>query len=901
MTDASAGIIERLHDVLTRAGVSLSPVELVDILWLAMRLPSDSRVGSEDPPDSAVPPRRLDVFTDDSPSAFPGRRTHGAGGEGTDLFGYGGDGVPGTTGNLVNLPDRRALPAGLAIGRAVKRLGRPVNTEGSDEIDDARTVDLIAETGVLDVVLKPKHEKWLDVALVVDDGVSMRVWEETFRELRAVLDRAGAFRRVRAYGLDTRTPGGPVLHSVPFRPGSPRVTPKALCTADRRTAVLVMSDAVGERWHLGDVDPLLMHCAEHCPTAILQPLPRRLWAGIPLRPEPKVLSGRRPGAANTALVVEDPWLPLGLAAPTGIPVPVLEIHPRVLVEWAALVAIGTRTTLPVILAGRHSRRDRNTQGAAAPVRRGGERADLRGRLQGFRRAASPEAFRLVGHLAAIHPLTLGLMRTVQRAVLGRCDPAVLAEVLLGGLLRQHRDPARPALACYDFRPGLRDLLLETVPSSELLATGRLVSEVLRAPASGARTFPALRSDLSGSLRLPPGAGAFAVTATPLMHHFGLVAEEPGPGVGPMAPAEGQPFPGDDTPMTSLTSQDLELSALVAAGDWHGAVSRGEVLLEELVRAHGAETIPVYAGRRDLAEWIGLAGAPQSAARLLRQLRTELEHLLGPDDLRVLGVARLAADWTGTAGRPRQAMQEMATLLETQERLLGPDNLDCLETRRLMSYWTAVAGLAEEAVSRHLELLSRQERLLGPDDLATLNTRANIVSWTGQSGRVLEAREMCERLLRDVERIAPPEHKLRPITEAELAHWTALAGEPATAVVRLEQALPGLYRALGPAHSYPYAVRQRIAHWTGVLGDPETALERMRNLLVDIAAVLPPEHPVFLSCRAEFALWTARTGDTAQARRLLENLLPEVSEIVGSEAPQTLHVKNLLDSLGDRPA
>ncbi|MFD6168203.1 hypothetical protein [Streptomyces coeruleorubidus] len=76
MTDASAGIIERLHDVLTRAGVSLGPAELVDILWLAMRLPSGGRFGSEDPPDSAVPPRRLDVFADDSPSAFPGRRTH---------------------------------------------------------------------------------------------------------------------------------------------------------------------------------------------------------------------------------------------------------------------------------------------------------------------------------------------------------------------------------------------------------------------------------------------------------------------------------------------------------------------------------------------------------------------------------------------------------------------------------------------------------------------------------------------------------------------------------------------------------------------------------------------------------------------------------------------------------
>jgi hypothetical protein len=885
-------MIDTLHDALARAGIFLTPVELAEVLWLAMRLPETGLGPAEEHESDSPAPHMTGSADTATVSPLDGGGFAG----GSDVFGPGGDGVPGTTGHLTRLPAERALPASLAIGRALRQLRRPTPAQGDEQIDDTSTVELIAETGVLDAVFLPKHEQWLDVSLVVDDGLSMRLWQDTASEMRAVLERTSAFRRIRTFGLDTRRPDGPVLRSAPFRPLSPRVDPQSLCSPDGRAAVLVMSDGIGAGWHTGAVQSLIRFYARRCPVAILQPLPRRLWDGTRIATELKVLSSPLPGTANIAFRVDDPWLPPELSEFAGIPVPVVELHPSALAQWARLVADGSRTSLRVTAVSPESSPRYTHDVPSSAV----HSADLRDHLALFRRAASPEAWRLAGHLAAIRPLTLELMRLVQRSVFGRSDPAPLAEVLLGGLMRQSPDPARHTVTHYDYRPGMRDLLLETVPSGDLLKTAEFVTDTLRLPQHATRTFPAVRSDLTGELQLPPGASAFAVTAEPLMTHFGLTARGPNGGHGGGRSVEQDwQRPAADAPLGSLTDHDPELAALVSARDWRGAVSRAELVLEQLAASHGARSLPVFAGRRDLAEWIGLAGAPQSALRLLRELGSELEHVLGSEDLRVLSVAVSAAHWAGVSGRPREAVAQLTAILEAQEQALGPDDLECLSTRRRMSYWTGVIGKPAAALSRHLDLLSREERLLPHNDLIVLNTRANVVSWTGQMGRTEEARELCAQLVSDVESTAPEDHPLRAITASELAHWTAEAGDPVTGLIELKRILPRLYETLGASHSYPYATRQRIAHWTGVLGDPGAALEQMRTLLVDVSAVLTPEHPVFLGNRIEFAQWTAETGNAAEARELLHNLLPEVSEILGPEAPEAKRIKTLLDSLGDR--
>ncbi|MDG4865026.1 BTAD domain-containing putative transcriptional regulator, partial [Streptomyces sp. T-3] len=89
----------------------------------------------------------------------------------------------------------------------------------------------------------------------------------------------------------------------------------------------------------------------------------------------------------------------------------------------------------------------------------------------FRSLASPEAFRLAGHLAVGRP-ELPVMRLVQAALERRPQPQHLAEVILSGVLS-----AGSAAGVYEFRPGVRDVLLGTLPRSARGRTGELLARV----------------------------------------------------------------------------------------------------------------------------------------------------------------------------------------------------------------------------------------------------------------------------------------------------------------------------------------------------------------------------------------------------------------------------------------
>jgi len=65
-------------------------------------------------------------------------------------------------------------------------------------LDVTATVEQIANGGPSTPILRPARERWLDIALVIDDSASMRVWRETVREFGALLARHGSFRDVRA-------------------------------------------------------------------------------------------------------------------------------------------------------------------------------------------------------------------------------------------------------------------------------------------------------------------------------------------------------------------------------------------------------------------------------------------------------------------------------------------------------------------------------------------------------------------------------------------------------------------------------------------------------------------------------------------------------------------------------
>ncbi|MEU2060608.1 SAV_2336 N-terminal domain-related protein [Streptomyces sp. NPDC013455] len=559
MTVAGGG--ERLAEVLrvlAACGHDLDADQVLDVLWLARRLPADAaapllREPSPPParpapepapePDRAVPqhpapePDDPDLPDLTAPSLYAAaRQTAVAEVRVAPAAPEPRRAMP------VRVPEDKALADELELGRALRPLRRRLDSRHRTEIDEERTAAQLAETNLPDVVERPVRERWLNLALLVDDGLSMLLWHRLGAELRTLLERLGAFAVTRVFGLDTRGAREPCLRARPFRPESGALPLSTVSDPSGRTLVLVVSDGMGAAWRSGALHRLLAEWAARGPVAVLQTLPPDMWEASGIDAERWQCTTRRIGGANAAWEVGDPVLPPELSAFDGVPVPVLEPTPASLRDWARLLASpGTTVELPLL-----ARPD--PYGSVAAAR------DLTS-AQHFRDAATPEAYRLAAHLAAVSPLSVPVMRLVRSAVPWPATTSHLAEVFLGGLVRPHPAPVPGPLPAkhrvFDFTEESKAVLLDSVPQAELLLTSRRIGRHLEELAGNSPDFPAWLAHPDGSAQLPGSHQPFTSVERRLLARFGMSFDRV-PGLPrtepdrPAAPADGwEPLTGAD--------------------------------------------------------------------------------------------------------------------------------------------------------------------------------------------------------------------------------------------------------------------------------------------------------------------------------------------------------------------
>ncbi|WP_128983881.1 SAV_2336 N-terminal domain-related protein [Streptomyces roseicoloratus] len=537
--DSGAGRLAALANVLAQAGEE-PPTgrELAELLWLArqMGVGADRRGTTADPE-----PREAEVPPDESaPSAFetghhpaepphpeppfasprPSPRSAAPRIPLRAPAPYAPRAVPESAAGhaplLAPAPPMLARP--LALQRSLRPLRRTVPSGSGRELDETATADRIASLSAPGSgrrlwlpVLRPRQERRLHLWIVVDSGPTMSMWRPLARELRTAFAQTGAFRTldVLRLGEDGRLP----------RRHRER----------GRTAVLVLSDAMGPQWRDGAAGPrwrgALAALAAEGPVALLQPLPERMWRHTAAPAVPGRFASPAAGVPNTALAFTPYDEPYGgpYAGPRDgtdrgpgtvrvpIPIPVLEPSEVWLGNWAALVASPSGTEVP---------------GAAAFVRPGAlpsrpdddalvpEEADPEELVLRFRALASPEAYRLAAHLA-VGSAHLPVMRLVQAAVEERPEPRHLAEVVLSGMLVAEPGGAPGA---YDFRPGVRELLLTALPRTALVRTAGLLARVSTEIESRAGLLPGEFRALAETLHARGGERAAG-------RPFALLSEE----------------------------------------------------------------------------------------------------------------------------------------------------------------------------------------------------------------------------------------------------------------------------------------------------------------------------------------------------------------------------------------
>ncbi|MEA5472547.1 SAV_2336 N-terminal domain-related protein, partial [Spirulina sp. 06S082] len=470
-------MIDRLIDALN-VEMDLSVEEIADTIWLALQIQPESRAiataGEEENRELERSDRSfLERDEEISESSFSQREEKIRKGQ-KEAGIY--PPTPAKTAVSVDMslkiPDAPSLRSPLDLARALKPLMRRMPSGCDSLLDEAKTSQNIAETGVWLPVLQPTLEPWLDLELVVDESLSMHLWRRAIAEWVRLLKNYGIFRNVRIWGLlvedgrvGIRRGIGGIGKNQRFR------SPDELVDPTGRRLVLVVSDCVSSFWREGKMVAVLEAWGKRQPMAIVQMLPRWLWGRTSLGRGATVrLRGLSPGVANRALRSEAVSLWDGEG---GIKVPVLTLEAERAAIWAQMVA-GKGVWCSGVAFAREGWREESE----------GEKRDrltAADRVQGFRVTASPMARKLAGLLASAPVITLPVVRLIREQCLRESQQVHVAEVFLGGLLKPLTEidaDTNPDLVRYDFIEGVRELLIESVPSSYVLDVVDKVSQFI---------------------------------------------------------------------------------------------------------------------------------------------------------------------------------------------------------------------------------------------------------------------------------------------------------------------------------------------------------------------------------------------------------------------------------------
>ncbi|MCP4697220.1 MAG: hypothetical protein GY862_10265, partial [Gammaproteobacteria bacterium] len=517
-------MIDSLVAALHRTHLEPTAKELADALWLATYLDSSKASKKANARHSAAsgpaPPSSPAQEKNASPEAAPEAESETSKSESTPIYSSteAKTKKQGAGRRPFKVPAAASLPGMLDIARALHPLMGRVPSRTEFVLDVEATVNNVAESGIWRPVLQGVPERRFDVALIVEQCLSMLVWQQTIAELRGLLERYGAFRDVQTWGL---AEDSGKIRLCTDRGYARFYNPRELVETNRRRLILIASDCVSPAWRSGAMAKLLNLWKQNNLVTIVQMLPRRLWSNTGLA-DAVIMDAYATGTVLPNIQVKSTVFSPKADEKTA-KIPLVTLERESLTAWARAVAGRSGAATPCVALKLHGSGDRQPEPFYTA------KADLPStqRLEHFRASASSMARKLAEYLAAT-PLTIPIMRLVQQTMLPDSRQIHLAEVLLGGLLREPAGTRKsdPASLKYDFHLGVRSLLLDAVPAGDMLRIRKAVSDYLASRLDRGLNFSVLLADLSitDGAKLDVQSQYFATLETGRLHKLGRLAK-----------------------------------------------------------------------------------------------------------------------------------------------------------------------------------------------------------------------------------------------------------------------------------------------------------------------------------------------------------------------------------------
>jgi len=523
-------------------GLALSAEELADILWLAERLPvpvaggdqpAPVPIGDESGGQADADKKRAADQADAADDAQTLLKGDGAakGGQAAGIF------TPQMTGTIsastLRVPGVAATDHPEDMRRALQPFARRVPSRWHRVLDEDETASYAAETGVWSPVYRPVRERWFELSVVVESSSSMDLWDEALDEFLRLLRNQGGFRSVVAYRLDD-----PEGRTVSTADGRRRHPVSHLLCGQRPHLMLLASDATSAHWRNGAAHAFLRHVGHGASVSVLQPLPRRSWRHTALGEPELAFFAERAGDANARMKALLPWWLDESDLQGSVRVPVVGMDARSIGDWArTMTARGGAAVPGVLLAAPPAREPGAVRPPQPPPPTPAER------VARYRGMVSRSAYELAVFLSVPDPLTIPVMRLVQRTMLPGTGTAELAEFFVGGLLQgvdaATDTPAGDAAAdvkkpgkgesCYRLVDGVRDELTRSLRYSEegaINAQLRSVGRYLLDEGREDNSFDAVFPSPTGRHRITQWSLPFASVSKEVLTGQATPAEAP---------------------------------------------------------------------------------------------------------------------------------------------------------------------------------------------------------------------------------------------------------------------------------------------------------------------------------------------------------------------------------------
>ncbi|MEO0348848.1 MAG: formylglycine-generating enzyme family protein [Cyanobacteria bacterium P01_A01_bin.15] len=463
------------------AGINWDGENIADLLWLTGYIDASETSKSQEPEPGVEPDDAVEIEIDNTPPVpLPSAPDFSLYSQTPQQTQTQKAKAP-NKGISFPTPTAPALRRTLALGRSLRPLMRRVDSYTQTVLDEEATAEQTAERQFCMTMVQPARERWLELALVIEDSASSFLWRDTIRDFQQVLERQGSFRTVTVWYLQTSASGSMALYAnrpIPEAMPRPR-DPKGLIDASGRRLILVISDCISPAWRQGRLQTdYLDQWTKHGPVAILQMLPSRMWSRTALEAGLQTtFSARGPGGTNTQLVDPLPQEFHGEYGP-GLKLPVITLEPSSMAQWARVLAgFGDTQTAGIWypLDELVDELDEPEPMADAAVASQPEPGYAEQLVDRFSQTASQTA-RELASLMALVPVELSLVYIIQAKLLPESSPLHVAEVFLSGLIERVKPeteaadrPKHPSQGSlfdqqrhYRFVDGVRELLVDTV-------------------------------------------------------------------------------------------------------------------------------------------------------------------------------------------------------------------------------------------------------------------------------------------------------------------------------------------------------------------------------------------------------------------------------------------------------